>query len=46
VHDMYLMEVKSPAESKGTWDYYKLVKKLPAEQVWTTKAESKCQYWR
>ncbi|WP_424949024.1 ABC transporter substrate-binding protein, partial [Comamonas aquatica] len=24
-HDMYLMEVKSPAESKGTWDYYKLV---------------------
>ena len=39
VHDMYLMEVKSPAESKGTWDYYKLVKKLPAEQVWTTKAE-------
>ncbi len=23
-----------PAESKGTWDYYKLVKKLPADQVW------------
>ena len=45
-HDMYLMEVKSPAESKGTWDYYKLVKKLPADQVWTTKAESKCQYWK
>ena len=46
VHDMYLMQVKSPAESKGTWDYYKIVKKLPAEQIWTTKAESKCQYWR
>ncbi|WP_370679163.1 ABC transporter substrate-binding protein [Comamonas sp. GB3 AK4-5] len=45
-HDMYLMEVKSPAESKGTWDYYKIVKKLPADQVWTTKAESKCQYWK
>ena len=45
-HDMYLMEVKSPAESKGPWDYYKLVKKLPADQVWTTKAESKCQYWK
>ena len=44
-HDMYLMEVKSPAESKGTWDYYKLVKTLPAEEVWTTKEESKCQYW-
>ena len=46
VHDMYLMEVKSPAESKGPWDYYKMVKKLPADQIWTTKAESKCQYWR
>jgi branched-chain amino acid transport system substrate-binding protein len=46
VHDMYLMQVKSPAESKGTWDYYKIIKKLPAEQIWTTKAESKCQYWR
>lgn len=45
-HDMYLMEVKSPAESKGTWDYYKLIKTLPAEQVWTTQAESKCQYWK
>ncbi|WP_424948922.1 ABC transporter substrate-binding protein [Comamonas aquatica] len=45
-HDMYLMEVKSPTESKGTWDYYKLIKKLPADQVWTTKAESKCQYWK
>ncbi|MEG2046753.1 MAG: ABC transporter substrate-binding protein [Comamonas sp.] len=45
-HDMYLMEVKSPAESKGTWDYYKIVKKLPAAEVWTTKAESKCQYWK
>ena len=45
-HDMYLMEVKSPAESKGTWDYYKLIKTLPADQVWTTKEESKCQYWK
>lgn len=45
-HDMYLMEVKSPAESKGTWDYYKRVKTLPAEEVWTTKEESKCQYWK
>ncbi|MEZ4128581.1 ABC transporter substrate-binding protein, partial [Salmonella enterica] len=41
-HDMYLMQVKSPAESKEPWDYYKVVAKLPADQVWTTKAESKC----
>ena len=46
VHDMYLMQVKSPTESKGPWDYYKIIRKLPAEQIWTTKAESRCQYWR
>ena len=46
VHDMYLMQVKSPAESKGTWDYYKLIKKLPGEEVFTTKAESKCPLWK
>ncbi len=41
-HDMYLMQVKSPAESKAPWDYYKVMAKLPADQVWTTKADSKC----
>lgn len=46
VHDMYLMQVKSPSESKGTWDYYKLIKKLPGEEVFTTKAESKCALWK
>ena len=46
VHDMYLMQVKAPSESSGTWDYYKLVKKLPGETVFTTKAESKCALWK
>lgn len=46
VHDMFLMEVKKPAESKKPWDYYKLVKKLPGETVFTTKAESKCALWK
>ncbi len=45
-HDMYLMQVKSQAESKAPWDYYKVVAKLPADQVWTTKAESKCALWK
>ncbi|MFT3814198.1 MAG: ABC transporter substrate-binding protein [Acidovorax sp.] len=45
-HDMYLMQVKSQAESKAPWDYYKVVSKLPADQVWTTKAESKCALWK
>ena len=46
VHDMYLMQVKSPAESKEPWDYYKVVAKLPGDQVFTTKAESKCALWK
>ena len=45
-HDMYLVQVKTPQESKGTWDYYKIVKKLPGAEVFTTKAETKCALWK
>jgi branched-chain amino acid transport system substrate-binding protein len=46
VHDMYLVQVKAPSESKKEWDYLKVVKTLPGEQVFTTKAESKCGFWK
>jgi branched-chain amino acid transport system substrate-binding protein len=46
VHDMYLMEVKSPAQSKYPWDYYKVMKTIPGDQAFTTKAESKCALWK
>ena len=46
VHDMYLVQVKSPAESKQPWDYYKVVQKLKGEEVFTTKAESRCALWK
>ncbi|GAB1386527.1 ABC transporter substrate-binding protein [Melaminivora sp.] len=46
VHDMYLVQVKSPADSKEPWDYYKVLAKLPGDQVYTTKAESKCALWK
>ncbi|WP_343743414.1 ABC transporter substrate-binding protein [Herbaspirillum huttiense] len=46
VHDMYLMEVKKPSESKRPWDYYKLVQTIPGEQAYMTKAESKCALWK
>ena len=46
VHDMYLMQVKSPAESTKPWDYYKLVATLPGDQVYTSKADSKCALWK
>ena len=31
VHDMYLMQVKKPSESKYPWDYYKLVSTIPRQ---------------
>jgi branched-chain amino acid transport system substrate-binding protein len=43
VNDMYLMEVKKPSESKRPWDYYKVVKKLPGDQVYASLAESTCK---
>jgi branched-chain amino acid transport system substrate-binding protein len=46
VHDMYLVEVKSPADSKQPWDYLKVNAKLPGDQVFTTQADSKCAIWK
>ena len=46
VHEMYLMQVKTPAESKGPWDYYKVVATIPGAQAYTTKAETKCAAWK
>jgi branched-chain amino acid transport system substrate-binding protein len=42
VHAMYLYEVKKPAESKGAWDYYKLVATIPANEAFQPLSESKC----
>ncbi len=33
-------------DSKEAGTYYRVVATLPAEQVWTTKAESKCALWK
>jgi branched-chain amino acid transport system substrate-binding protein len=46
VHDMYLMQVKSPKESTEPWDYYKVAETFKGETAWTTKAESKCALWK
>ncbi|KAG1077541.1 hypothetical protein G6F40_017048 [Rhizopus arrhizus] len=35
VHDMYLMQVKTPAESKAPWDYYTVGATLPGDEVYT-----------
>jgi branched-chain amino acid transport system substrate-binding protein len=41
-HDMYLAQVKSPQESKYPWDYYKIVKTIPAAQAFPTVEQQAC----
>ncbi len=41
-HDMYLVQVKSPAESKYPWDYYKIVKTIPAAQAFPSVEAQAC----
>jgi branched-chain amino acid transport system substrate-binding protein len=41
-HDMYIMEVKKPSESKGDWDYYKLLKTMKGEEAFGKLADSAC----
>mgnify|MGYP000317090603 CR=1 FL=1 len=42
IHDMYLFQVKTPAESKGAWDYYKTVSTIPAKAAFKPLADSTC----
>ena len=43
IHDMYLVEVKKPSESKGPWDYYKVLQTIPGEKVFKPLTASECQ---
>lgn len=42
IHDMYLMQVKTPEESKGEWDYMKTIATIPGEEAFTSEADSTC----
>ena len=42
IHPAYLFQVKKPAESKGPYDYYKLVATIPANEAFRPLAESDC----
>jgi branched-chain amino acid transport system substrate-binding protein len=42
VHDMYLMQVKSPEQSKEPWDYFNVVQTIPGDQAYLPLAQSKC----
>jgi branched-chain amino acid transport system substrate-binding protein len=43
LRDLYLFEVKSPAESKGPWDYYKLLRTIPAAQAFRQLDQGGCK---
>jgi len=42
IHPAYLFEVKKPSESKGPWDYYKLISTIPADQAFRPLDQSEC----
>lgn len=42
IHDMYLVEVKKPAESKGPWDYYKIRATIPAAEAFRPLDKGGC----
>jgi branched-chain amino acid transport system substrate-binding protein len=42
VHDMYLVQVKTPAESKSEWDVYKILATIPGDQAYRPLAEGGC----
>ncbi|MGJ5132248.1 ABC transporter substrate-binding protein [Bradyrhizobium oligotrophicum] len=44
VHSMFLFEVKKPEESKGPWDYYKVLAEVPGDQVFRPLKDGNCPY--
>ena len=41
-HDMYIMQVKKPSESKGPWDFYNLVDTMSGDEAYGKLADSTC----
>jgi branched-chain amino acid transport system substrate-binding protein len=42
VHDVYLVQIKTPAESQGEWDLLKLVATIPGERAFRPLADGGC----
>ena len=42
VHDMFLAQMKTPQESKGPWDYYKILTTIPGDQAFQPLSKSTC----
>ncbi len=46
VHDMFLLQVKTPAQSTTPWDYFNVVAVTKGEDAFTKKEDSKCAAWK
>ncbi|MGV2895887.1 ABC transporter substrate-binding protein [Achromobacter sp. AGC78] len=46
VHDMYLLQVKTPDESKQAWDYFKVLQTIDGNEAFTKQAETRCALWK
>jgi branched-chain amino acid transport system substrate-binding protein len=44
VHQMYVMQVKTPAESKYPWDYYRVIKVMPGEEAYGSQPDPACSF--
>ena len=44
VHDMFLVEVKKPAESQYPWDYYRVLATIPGDQDFKPLSKSTCKF--
>lgn len=42
VHDMYLVQVKTPEELQGPWDYYKVLRTIPGDEAFRPLDQSAC----
>ena len=42
VRDMYLLQVKKPEESKGAYDYYKVLATIPGDQAFRPMEQGDC----
>jgi branched-chain amino acid transport system substrate-binding protein len=46
VHDLFLAQVKTPAESKAPWDYYKVLATIPGDEAFPKLADEPCPLLR
>ena len=44
IHPMYLLQVKTPAESSGSWDLVKIIKTIPGDEAFRPLSESECPF--